>query len=82
MLVRSMFSHPERSFVHNTDDPNAATAIHAGELVSGHPSLEHRYWKVALELLYPTCRSTGKPCLAEHHRASCSGGEGRRRARL
>ena len=44
MLVRSMFSHPERSFVHNTDDPNAATAIHAGELVSGHPSLEHRYW--------------------------------------
>jgi hypothetical protein len=39
-----MFSHPERSFVHNTDDPNAAAAIHAGELVSGHPSLEHRYW--------------------------------------
>jgi hypothetical protein len=61
VLVHSTFGHLEPSFVHDADDPNAAAAIHAGELDSGHPSLEHRYWKVALELLYPTCLLVAAP---------------------
>ena len=44
VLVRSTFDHPEPSFGHNASDPNATAAIHAGELDSDHPSLEHRYW--------------------------------------
>jgi hypothetical protein len=48
VVVCSTFGHLEPSFVDDTDDPNAAVAIPTGELDSGHPSLEHRYWKVAL----------------------------------
>ena len=44
VLVRLTFGHPEPSFVHSADDPNATAAIPAGELNSGHPSLEHWYW--------------------------------------
>ena len=42
VLVRATFLYPEPSFTNTAGDPNAAAAIDADELDSGHHSPEHR----------------------------------------